>query len=107
MTDLSNLVQYVANALKDTKEYREYEEAREELSKDNELFRRVNEMRQKNFLLQQENSDNLMELMDALTNEYEDVINLELTGRFLEAEADVCRMVQEFNNMLAHGLEFE
>ena len=52
-------------------------------------------------------SSELMDLMDALTNEYEDVINNESVARFLEAEAAICRMVREFNLMVTEGLEFD
>lgn len=107
MTDLSNIAQTVINTLKDTVEYKEYEEALAELTKDPALYKRVNEMRDKNFSLQQYDGDDILDLMDALTNEYEDVINLEITGRFIEAEADVCTLIRNFTHMVTEGLDFD
>lgn len=106
MTDLSNLAHYVVNEIKATEEYKEYDELLSELLKDRDLYYRVNELRAKNFKLQLSSGEDIMEHMDALTKEYEDVINLELVGNFLKAEAAVCRMYQEFDDIISQGLEF-
>lgn len=107
MTDLSNLAQNVINIIRSTPEYEKYASALEEIKKDPDLYRRVNELRLKNFELQQEDNEDMMDLMDALTNEYEDVINLESVNRFMEAEAGLCRLFQEFNYLVTNGLEFD
>ncbi|MCQ2520021.1 MAG: YlbF family regulator [Lachnospiraceae bacterium] len=106
MTDLSKLTHYVIDELRATEEYKEYEANLAELVKDRDLYYRVNEMREKNFKIQLSRNEDMMELMDALTNEYEDVINLELVRNFLDSEAAVCRLFQEFHNTVTEGLEF-
>lgn len=107
MTDLSELNRTVLESIKQTEEYRVYLYKLKELKNDENLYIRVNEMREKNFLLQQANSEEVYDLMDALTNEYEDVINIELVSEFLEAEAALCRLIQNFNRELIEGLEFD
>ena len=52
-------------------------------------------------------SEDLMDMLDALTNEYEDVINIELASEFLEAEVALCRLVQNFQRDVIAGLNFE
>ncbi len=107
MTDLTDLTNYVIKTIYNTEEYCRYRQLLEKVKQDEPLYQRVNELREKNFRLQQEDSENLLDMMDALTNEYEDVINIELVSDFLEAEVSLCRMIQTFNYMLVEGLNFD
>lgn len=107
MTDLSNLAQNVINVISSTIEYQNYLEAINELKQDDALLFRVNQMRERNYLLQQAGGEDLLEKMDELTSEYEDVINNEAVSRFLAAEAGVCKMIQEFYDTITNGLEFD
>lgn len=108
MTDTTNLSQQVIATLRNMPEYRAYEATLKELKENPELYQRVNEMREKNFLLnQKDNQEEILELMDALTNEYEDVINIKLVSEFMEAEAGFCRIMQTFIDAVTVGLEFD
>lgn len=110
MTDIGYLVQYVLERLSETPEYIAYKETLAKLKDNPDLYRKVNELREKNFRLTENEdivSEDLLELSDALTNEYEDVINTELVREFMEAEAAFCRMMQDFNLSLTEGLEFD
>ncbi|MBQ3890656.1 MAG: YlbF family regulator [Lachnospiraceae bacterium] len=107
MTDLTALCSHVVSEICQTPEYRQYEETLKQLKKDEPLYKRVTEYREKNFALQQSDSEDLLDLLDALTNEYEDVINIELASDFIEAEVALCRLVQNFNKDIIAGLNFE
>lgn len=107
MTDLSNLCNTVLDTFFATEEYRTYSELLERLKAEPVLFERVNEFREKNFILQQSDSEDLFDMLDALTNEYEDVINIELASEFIEAEAALCKLIQDFNRRVVDGLKFD
>lgn len=107
MTDLSRLSQEVSDTIKGTAEYLEYERLLNEIKKDQALFEKVTAIRERNFQIQQNESEDAYELMDALTNEYEDVINIELVSEFIEAEVALCNLVRNFNLELVEGLEFD
>ena len=109
MTDITDLSKHVIDTIKSTDEYKAYAAGLSEIKADPQLYHRVSEMRERNYTLHQSDIDpgELMDLMDALTNDYEDVINNESVARFLEAEAAICRLVQEFNSMVTEGLEFD
>lgn len=107
MTDLSALANQVLETIRNTEEYKRYRELLEEIKKDPTIYDRVNELREKNFMIQQSESDDILDMIDALTNEYEDVINMELASEFLSAEVALCRLVQDFNRILVDGLEFD
>lgn len=106
MTDLSALSNQVLETIKGTEEYKNYKALLAEIKKNPAIYDRVNELREKNFMLQQSDSEDILDMMDALTNEYEDVINSELASEFLGAEVALCRLIQEFNRSLTDGLEF-
>lgn len=107
MTDLTKLSKEVADTIKSASEYKEYERLLSEIKKDSVLYEKVCAMRERNFLIQQNESEDAFELMDALTNEYEDVINIELVSEFMEAEVALCDLVRNFNLELVEGLEFD
>lgn len=104
--DLEKLSVHVAEILKSTPEYKEFRRLLDEIKKDPSLYERVNELRAKNFRIQMSDSEDALDELDALTNEYEDVINMELTTEFLEAEVAFCRLVQDFYASVTEGLEF-
>lgn len=105
MADLSKLEGEVLQAFLSSNEYKEYHRIQALLKDDPELYRRVNELREKNYLSQVSGTGDIMDVMDALTCEYEDVINNGLVGEFLEAESALCRMIREFNTAVLMGLE--
>ena len=109
MTDITDLSKHVIDTIKSTDEYKAYAAGLSEIKADPQLYHRVNEMRERNYTLHQSDIDpgELMDLMDALTNEYEDVITNEAVGRFLEAEADICRLFQDFYCRVTEGLDFD
>lgn len=107
MTDLRVIEQTVIDFFVDTKEYKEYKEKLEKLSQNGALLKRVNEMREANFRLQSEEGADLMDKYDELTNAFEDVINNALVTEFLEAEAAIVKLVQEFYYNVTSGLEFK
>ena len=107
MTDLSSLSKHVVDIFKATVEYNDYITLLEKIKQSGDLYERVKEFRRKSFLIQQEDSDDLLDLLDALTNEYDDVINQELVNEFIEAEAAFCRLIQDFNANVTEELEFD
>lgn len=93
--------------LKDSDIYKEYRSALEELNKDPELKRRVDDFRQRNYNFQQSEDIDL--------NEY-DQFRSELVGfrasdqrvdAFLDAELALCRMIQDVSYRITEALDFE
>lgn len=95
-------------AVKQTREYREYVMQLDKLKLQPVLYQRVNEFRQKNFIIQnEENPDNLLDRMDELDREYEEIRENPIAEDFIEAETDFCRMMQEINMLVTNELEFD
>lgn len=107
MTDVTEFSKTVLDFLKNTEEYKAYRSGLEEMRRNPVLFARVNELREKNYLLQEESPEDILDKVDALTNEYEDVIGNASVKAFFEAEAAFCKIMQQFNNTVTNGLEFD
>ena len=107
MTDLTGLSNQVSESIRNTPEYEEFHRLLLQLREDPELYRRVDEMRDKNFMIQQGDVGDPYDMMDALTNEYEGVINNESVSEFIKAEIALCKMIHEFNRNVTAGLEIE
>lgn len=94
--------------LRESEVYKEYTEAKENIKKDPELYRQVNEFRMRNFDLQHNTSeDMLMDALDAFEEEYEDFRANPLVDAFLSAELALCRMLQEIYEQVTEELDFE
>lgn len=95
-------------AVKESREYREYALQRDKLKKQPELYKKVNEFRQKNYMIQnKEDPDNMMDRMDELDREYEEIRENPIAEDFLDAETDFCRMMQDINMLVTKELDFD
>ncbi|MCR5722660.1 MAG: YlbF family regulator [Lachnospiraceae bacterium] len=107
MTDLTDLSNQVSEAIRNTPEYAEFNRLLMKLKEDPQLYRLVDEMRDKNFMIHQGDVGDPYDMMDALTNEYEGVINKVSVSEFLQAEIALCRMIHEFNRNVTASLEID
>lgn len=88
--------------------YKEYLYQREKIKRQPELYDKVNEFRERNFVLQNEaDSDDILERMEAFEQEYEKFRENLLVENFLQAELAFCRMMQEIYVLLAEEIDFE
>lgn len=95
-------------AVKASAEYQEYEMQLAKIKNQPELYEKVNEFRQKNFIIQNtENSEDILDRMEELEREYEEVREVPLVDDFLEAETSFCRMMQEINMFITKELDFQ
>ncbi len=107
MTDLSELTNRALLTIRETIEYKEYENALNLIKEEPDLFRRACELREKSFFLQKNTGEDVLQKIDSLTNEFQDVINSRLGSEFLRADAALCRLLQKFTYQLTEGLHFE
>ena len=93
--------------LKDTDIYKEYRSALEELNKDPDLKRRVDDFRQRNYNFQQSDDIDLGEY-DSFRTEMLGFRAENLTAdQFFEAELALCKMMQDTTYRITEALDFE
>lgn len=107
MSDITQIAEETLSKIKETTEYKDYQRLLAQVKERPEVYTRLMELRERNFDIQMNSCGDALDRMDALTYEYEDVINMELTAEFLAAEVAFCRMMQKYNEKVFGGLEFE
>ena len=80
-------------AIRQSADYRRYEEAEKALEADPGLKQRIDEYRLRAFRLQ-ESGENLLEQSDRLLEEFEALHRDPLAAGYLDAESSVCRLLQ-------------
>ncbi|MCR4791571.1 MAG: YlbF family regulator [Lachnospiraceae bacterium] len=107
MEQIDEALDNFISSIRETDIYKEYRTALEELKKDPELKRRVDDFRQRNYNFQQSDEIDL--------NEY-DQFRSEMVGfrasdprvdAFLDAELALCRMIQDASYKITEALDFE
>lgn len=88
-------------------EYRKFAQYRQELEKDEELYRKVNLFREKNFELQLTGKSANEELVAMLLKEYGDVLADARVMAFMNAELILCRKLNEVNDILMEDLDLD
>lgn len=107
MTNLKYLADNVVNVIKETEDYKQYLQYLALLKEDPKLYLRTCEFRQKNRQIREDNSGNAFDRMEALTNEFEDVITNETAVMFISKETALCKMVHDFYYAITGELEID
>lgn len=90
-----------------SEEYQTYIQTRQVLCENPELNRRLSEFRAKNYELQNRQGVNPYDELIDLTKEYDELLHNSIVSDFLQAEQQICKMMQQVFNSIAEGLEFE
>lgn len=95
-------------AIKQSREYADYQRAKEELQKNPELAQQVDEFRRLNYELQNsDNSDYAYERNDEIEALFAGFRKENTAVDFLNAELALCRMLQEINYTMAEIIDFD
>lgn len=108
MSEVDNDTKQFIEAVKKSRTYQEYEKQKELLKQDPELKEKVDSYRKENFKLQNSVDDgHLGERMEAFADRYADFIEMPKVSAFLDAELNLCRMLQDATNEIIGSLNFE
>ncbi len=89
----------LAEVIRDDPDYRAFQELTETLRQDPELSARLHAFRKRNYELQNISPDPESEMWD-MNQEYQNLTRNPLVCAYFEAEAGVCRMMQEIMNRI-------
>ena len=106
MNEVEEAVDRLANALLNSDGYLEYKSKLEQVKKDPELKRQIDEFRMRNYELQQ-SPDYAFDKVEQFQREYQAFRDNPLVSDFLAAELAFCRMVQGIENRLSGMITFE
>ena len=94
-------------SIRETDIYLEYREALEELKKDPDLKRRVDDFRQRNYNFQQSDDIDLSEYDSFRTEMLGFRAQNPVADQFFEAELALCKMMQDTSYRITEALDFE
>lgn len=108
MTRVESITAELAQAVLDSEEYRNYLKYSDELKKNADLYRQVNEMRRGNFDIQN-NADagDVFEAAENLRRQYQELRQIEGVRDFLNAEMSLGRMIQEIYRTVVQDICFD
>lgn len=93
--------------IKESKEYKQYIAAKEQVYQNEALFHALNEFRRKNYELQTMREGNVYDEVNNLVKEYDFVLHNPYVSDFLVAEQKMCRLMREIYVSIADTLEFD
>ena len=90
-----------------SEEYQTYLKAKHALRENEVLSRNLQEFRAKNYELQNRQGVNPYDEMIELTREYDELLHNSIVSDFLQAEQQICKLLQQVFDSIAEGLEFD
>lgn len=90
-----------------SEEYQTYLRTKQALREEEELCRTLQEFRAKNYELQNRQGVNPYDEMIDLTREYDELLHNSIVSDFLQAEQQICKLLQQVFDSIAEGLEFD
>lgn len=110
MDKISACAEELAKAILESEHYKKYLYYKEQLERDPQLYNLVNDIRRKNFLVQNTaefSSEEASFEIEKFKDQYEFAKSNEIAFKFFEAELTLCRIIQEVNYKLINGLDFD
>ena len=97
----------LTDAMRNTIDYQSYLKLEAELDKDKDLKKRVDEFRIRNFSLQKEENVDLFDAVDDIDREFVELRKNPVVEEYLEADLSVCKMVQRDLNAIHHEVKID
>lgn len=109
MTDIDEELDSFIDTIIETKEYKDYKNALSALSAYPEVKAQIDELRRRNYEIQQSDMDpqRLMQEMDKLENEYESFRADPKVNNFLASELAFIKLMQYIYSAIMESVEFE
>lgn len=107
MEKIDAQVDALAECIKESAIYRNYRTQVENIMKQPGLLDQINEFRRRNFELQSvEPNENMLDKVEAFHQEYESFSESPVVADFLQAELDLCRLMQNVQVRLTEEIDF-
>lgn len=108
MRRIDELKREIIKEILHSEEYKEYRRLQNEIDRQPDLKRQVDEFRMKNFELQ--NSSDVPDMysaMESLNEQYADMRNQDVVNRYLMTEITFCRLVRDVCKDIMDSIDIE
>jgi cell fate (sporulation/competence/biofilm development) regulator YlbF (YheA/YmcA/DUF963 family) len=110
MNNVMKKTDELIDAIQSSNEYLQYQMLQKTISKNTDLYNRLNDYRRRNFEIQMQGHDNAEDEIQNLANEYADILNQADIKDFLVAEQRYIKMLRRMNkkidNQIHVNIEF-
>lgn len=107
MDQINGALEALLTAIRESDEYKNYQDIKRRLHEKPEVEKRVNEFRKRNFERQNRKDIDLYEEIDRLEAEKSKISENPLAAEYLAAELAFCRIIQKINWKFLEELDFE
>lgn len=107
MNKIDEALEQLIAAILDSPEYHAYDEQRNTVKQFPDLKAKIDEYRERNFLIQISDDPDALEKLEQFEQEYSDFLEEPMVADFLAAELAFCRMMQDVNLHITESLRFE
>ncbi|MGN0328214.1 MAG: YlbF family regulator [Lachnospira sp.] len=107
MQKIEELKLELADAIRNSPEYKEYKHFEKIIDRDPDLRRTVDEFRRQNFEIQNSVSvEDVFWATQDLNNRFADMRNTDTVNRYLSSEICLCRMIQDICKDIVDSVDF-
>lgn len=103
--ELEKKAEEIAEMLVNSDVYKTFVEAKNKLAEKQDILKKVNEYRRKNFEIQNGTADNKAEQLRNLENEYKEILRNTEARNFLNAELILCRNIKKINEIIIDKID--
>lgn len=97
MDTIKDKVEALVAAIRESSEYRNFQEAEQQVIRVPGLEDRIREFCWKNYEIQNSGAEDLYERMEEFENQYREFRKNPVVSQYLESELRMCRLLQEIN----------
>ena len=94
------------NMLKESKEYKRYVSARNNLRRNEDLERKLSELYARNSEIQEYSNDAFAET-ERLYSENDELLHNSIVNEYIRAESALCRLLRDMLDVTADGIRFD
>ena len=105
--EINMLLEQLLDAVRQSKEYNQYQNLLASLKKQPELYQRIGEFRRRSVSLQLAENVNMIEENNALQKEFADLQVNGLASEFMAAEHQYCQLIRELQSHLLEEIDLE
>lgn len=88
-------------------EYTRFQFWKERLMNDEELYKKVNEFREKNFELQITGDSANANIVEHLAQQYVNILEKPIVNEFMQAELILCRKLQQMYHLITDDIDLD
>lgn len=100
MEKIQDCVETLIETMKGSPEYLNYQACEKRVSADPQLKKKVDEFRIRKYQFLNADGIDHFEEVDRLQNEYKELRKKPVVNEYLEAELEICKMVQQVENLI-------